>query len=80
MTRTMATSGLSNSTENKLEIILDVPNLNTTNTIISRSDGVNVVVERAYTLAGNDKDAYKFLITLFKSKSSIATYYLLKRV
>jgi hypothetical protein len=76
----MATSGLSNSTENKLEIILDVPNLNTTNTIISRSDGVNVVVERAYTLAGNDKDAYKFLITLFKSKSSIATYYLLKRV
>ena len=80
MTRKMATSGLRNSTENKLEIILDIPSLNIKNTIIERSDGVNIVIERAYTLAGDDKDAFKFLITLFKSKTSIATYFLLNRV
>ena len=76
----MATSGLRNSTENKLEIILDIPNLNIKNMIVERSDGVNIVVERAYTLAGDEKDAFKCLITLFKSKISIATYYLLNRV
>ena len=53
----MATSGLSNSTENKLKIILDILNLNITNMIILCSDGVNIIVERAYTLAGDDKDA-----------------------
>jgi len=76
----MATSGLRNWTENKLEITLDIPNLNIEYKIIERSDGVNTVVERAYTLAGDNKDAIKFLITLFKSKTSIATYYLLNRV
>ena len=60
--------------------ILDILNLNATNTIIERSDGVNIVIKRAYTLAGDDKDAFTFLITLFKSKTSIATYYLLNRV
>ena len=44
MTRTMATSGLSNSIENKLEIILDILKFNATKTIISRFDGVNIVV------------------------------------
>ena len=76
----MATNELRNSTENKLEIILDITNLNIKNIIVERSDGVNIVVESAYTLAGEDKDAFKFLITLFKSKNSIATYYLLIRV
>ena len=80
MTRNMATSGLRNSTENKLEIILYIPNLNMKNIVVERSDGVNIVVERAYTLAGDENDAFKLLITLFKSKTSIATYYLLNRV
>jgi hypothetical protein len=55
MTRKMATSGLRNSTENKLEIILDIPNLNIKNMIVERSDGVNIVVERSYILAGDEK-------------------------
>ena len=76
----LATNELRNSTENKLEIILDIPDLNIKNTIVERSDGVNIVVQRAYTLAGDDKDAFKCFITLFKSKTSIATYYLLNRV
>jgi len=59
--RKMATSGLSNSTKNKLEINLDILNLNIKNTIIERSDGVTIVVERAYKLAGDDKDALKIL-------------------
>ena len=48
--------------------------------IIERLDDVNIVVKRAYTLVGDDKNAFKLLITLFKSKTSIATYYLLNRV
>jgi len=31
---------------------------------------VNIVVERAYTLAGDDKDAFKFLMSPFKFKKS----------
>ena len=69
MIRKMATNGLRNSTENKLEIILDIPSLNIKNTIIERSDDVNIVVVRVYTFAGDNKDAFKFLITLFKSKT-----------
>jgi hypothetical protein len=60
MTRKMATSGLSYSIENKIEIILDIPNLNIKKAIIEYSDGSNIVVERAYTLAGDDKVALKF--------------------
>ena len=67
MTRKMATGGLRNSTENKL---LDTGNLNVE----------SMIIERAYTLAGDDKDAFKFLMTLFKSKTSIAIYHLLNRV
>ena len=69
MIKKMATSGLSNSIENKLEIILDILIFNIKNTNIERSDGVNIVVEWKYTLAFDDKDAFKFLITLFKLKT-----------
>ena len=80
MIRKIATNGPRDSTENKLETILDIPNLNIKNMIIERSNGANIVVERAYTFAGDDIDALKFLVTLFKSKTSILTYHLLNRV
>jgi len=66
MIRKRVNMGLSNSTENRLEIILDILNLNIKNTIIERSDGVNIVVERAYTLACDYKDALNFFMSLLK--------------
>ena len=47
-------------------MILDILNINIKSTIIERCDGVNITVECAYTLAGDDEDAFKFLMSLFE--------------
>ena len=63
-----ATSEVSYGYENKLEQIVNIFNSNITEAIISRTDDTSEVVERAYSLVSEDKEALQFLMFMFKEK------------
>ena len=63
-----ATSEVSYGYENKLEQIVNIFNSNITEAIISRTDDTSEVVERAYSLVSEDKEAFRFLMFMFKEK------------
>ena len=64
----MSTSEVSDGYENKLERIVNILNSNIAEAIISRTDDTSEVVERAYSLVSEDKEAFQFLMFMFKEK------------
>ena len=64
----MSTSEVSDGYENKLERIVNILNSNMAEAIISRTDDTSEVVERAYSLVSEDKEAFQFLMFMFKEK------------
>ena len=64
----MSSSDVSDGYENKLERIVNILNSNIAEAIISRTDDTSEVVERAYSLVSEDKEAFRFLMFMFKEK------------
>ena len=64
----MSTSEVSDGYENKLERIVNILNSNIADAISSRTDDTSEVVEGAYSLVSEDKEAFQFLMCMFKAK------------
>ena len=56
--RRMATGEQVSLTENNFDKMIDNLNNNTLNAVISRGDGANIVVERAFRFVMREKRAY----------------------